>query len=196
MAHLESNVWHELQNASLYWAPNFISQEEASELFYQLETQIKWRNDNITLFGKIMPIPRLQAWYGERDYSYSNILMEANEWSPLLLDLKHRCEQVSGSRFNSVLANLYRNGSDSNGWHSDNEPELGTNPVIASLSFGETRRFLVKHRQTKQKLTFELSPGSLLIMAGEMQTHWQHTVPKTKIEKSARLNLTFRYIYE
>lgn len=195
MGDLEPNVWHELPDSCLYWAPNFVTQEEASEFFRHFNEQIKWRSDNIILFGKTMPIPRLQAWFGDRDYRYSNILMQANEWSPKLLDLKRRCEQASGSKFNSVLANLYRDGQDSNGWHSDNEPELGKKPVIASLSFGETRRFLIKHRNTKQTHTFELSSGSLLIMAGKTQQHWQHTVPKTKRKKTARINLTFRYIY-
>lgn len=118
--------------------------------------------------------------------------MKPEPWFPALLDLKQRCENVAKTPFNSVLANLYRDGNDSNGWHSDNEPELGPEPVIASLSFGEARLFHLKHKETKQKLSFELTPGSLLIMAGDMQQHWLHTVPKTKKTKSQRINLTFR----
>ncbi|WP_371862435.1 alpha-ketoglutarate-dependent dioxygenase AlkB family protein [Vibrio atypicus] len=186
------NQWYTLNNGLLYWAPNFIDIKEASRTFDLLHQQVAWRNDMITLFGKTMPIPRLQCWYGDDAYRYSNLTMEPEPWFPALLDLKQRCDNVAKTPFNAVLANLYRDGNDSNGWHSDNEPELGPEPVIASLSFGETRLFHLKHKETKQKLSFELTPGSLLIMAGDMQQHWLHTVPKTKKTKSERINLTFR----
>lgn len=187
--------WLSLDNGELYWHPNFISSSEADRIFLHLKEQIKWRADNITLFGKTMPIPRLQSWYGDAPYTYSNLTMQPEPWLPCLLDLKQRCETQANSPFNSVLANLYRHGQDSNGWHSDNEPELGINPVIASLSFAETRRFHLKHKSTKQRITLDLTPGSLLIMAGEMQHHWLHTIPKTKSDKTERLNLTFRYLH-
>ena len=189
---LAPDSWHTVNNGRLYWSPNFIASNEADELFELLRNQVKWREDEIKLFGKTMPIPRLQCWYGDSPYKYSNITMQPEPWLPHLLELKQRCESVANSRFNSALANLYRNGQDSNGWHSDNEPELGTNPVIASLSFGETRRFHLKHKTTKEKITFDLASGSLLIMAGEMQKFWLHTLPKTKVNTGARLNLTFR----
>lgn len=191
---LAENQWLELDNALIYWSPDFIKAEEAKLLYAALHQQVAWQSDNITLFGKTMPIPRLQAWYGEKSYSYSNLTMQPKPWFPLLFDLKTRCETVANCQFNSVLANLYRNGTDSNGWHADNEAELGKHPTIASLSFGETRKFHIKHRQTKEKYSFDLTPGSLLIMAEEMQQHWLHTVPKTKRPKDARINLTFRTI--
>lgn len=190
----EPKKWHELPGGWIYWDPQFVSTEEASYLFGNLLQQIQWQNDDITLFGKTMPIPRLQAWYGDKRYRYSNLTMEPKPLLATLLDLKARCEQVAKTDFNSVLANLYRNGQDSNGWHSDNEPELGANPVIASLSFGETRKFHIKHRETKQRHTFDLTDGSLFIMAGNMQQCWLHSVPKTKQPKSERINLTYRYI--
>ncbi|MCG7497845.1 alpha-ketoglutarate-dependent dioxygenase AlkB [Vibrio sp. Of7-15] len=191
---LEVKKWHSLQGGKLYWDPQFIALEESYGLFESLREQIQWQRDNITLFGKTMPIPRLQSWYGDKRYRYSNLTMEPRPWLALLSDLKVRCEQVAMTNFNSVLANLYRDGNDSNGWHSDNEPELGEQPIIASLSFGETRKFHIKHKETKQKITFDLVSGSLLIMAGDMQRDWQHCVPKTKMPKSERINLTYRYI--
>ncbi|MGF1694424.1 alpha-ketoglutarate-dependent dioxygenase AlkB [Vibrio lamellibrachiae] len=197
---IQLKTWHSVPNGLLYWDPNFIDNDQAEALFGALRDQVRWRSDEITLFGKTMPIPRLQAWYGDASYRYSNLTMEPDPWLPILLDLKSQCEnvtngeQVANARFNSVLANLYRDGSDSNGWHSDNEPELGSQPVIASISLGETRTFHLKHKQTKQKYTFDLNSGSLLIMAGEMQKYWLHTVPKTKKPKTERINLTYRLI--
>ncbi|WP_052131331.1 alpha-ketoglutarate-dependent dioxygenase AlkB family protein [Vibrio caribbeanicus] len=193
---LTPNTWHTVENGKLFWSPNFIPFDEASRLFEQLNQQIRWREDEITLFGKRMPIPRLQCWYGDSPYRYSNLTMHPEPWLPTLLELKRRCESAADAPFNSVLANLYRNGQDSNGWHSDNERELGINPTIASLSFGETRRFHLKHKQSKQKITFDLTSGSLLIMAGEMQHHWLHTLAKTKQQRTARINLTFRNLVE
>ncbi|MCK6261746.1 alpha-ketoglutarate-dependent dioxygenase AlkB [Vibrio sp. ZSDE26] len=188
--------WHQIPNGSIYWDPNFVPAEEADHLFLRLKQQVAWRDDSITLFGKTMPIPRRQAWYGDASYRYSNLTLTPEPWLPDLFELKTRCEQVAHSPFNSVLANLYRDGNDSNGWHSDNEPELGRQPIIASISLGESRLFHLKHKQTKQKYTFELNAGSLLIMAGETQSYWLHTVPKTKKPKSERVNLTYRFIHD
>jgi len=120
--------------------------------------------------------------------------MMPRPWNQTLLQLKNLCEQVSQSPFNSVLANLYRNGQDSMGWHQDNETELGLNPIIASLSLGESRKFVLRHLETKQKHELDLSHGSLLVMAGETQHYWQHSIPKTAKPKGSRINLTFRYI--
>lgn len=192
---LEKRRWISIPDGLLYWDPEFISKTESDQLFDVLRGDIKWKSDQITLFGQHHLIPRLQCWYGDAPYRYSNLTMHPETWLKDLVDLKARCEQVANSPLNCVLANLYRNGSDSNGWHSDNEPELGDSPVIASLSFGETRRFHLKHRQTKQKITIELTPGSLLIMAGKTQAHWLHTVPKTKKTKQERINLTYRFLY-
>lgn len=196
MTHFPPNQWHEIHQGAIYWSPNFIEEPNANALYHELLESVDWQSDDITLFGKTMPIPRLQAWYGEKAYQYSNLVMKPKPWLPTLLSLKEQCEQIADTKFNSVLTNLYRDGNDSNGWHSDNEPELGLNPVIASLSFGEARTFHLKHRVTKEKLTFELTSGSLLIMAGELQQHWLHTVPKTKRPKSPRINLTYRTIID
>ncbi|WP_047043198.1 alpha-ketoglutarate-dependent dioxygenase AlkB family protein [Vibrio mexicanus] len=193
---VNENQWTSLPNGELFWAPNFMPRYEAEQHFDSLRQQIKWRHDQITLFGKTLPIPRLQAWYGDAPYCYSNLTMQPEPWFDELLNLKIQCEQVANAPLNSVLANLYRDGSDSNGWHSDDEPELGTQPIIASMSFGETRTFHLKHKQSGQKISLELTPGSLLVMAGDMQKHWQHTVPKTKKPKGERINLTFRYVFE
>ncbi|MCJ2377704.1 alpha-ketoglutarate-dependent dioxygenase AlkB [Vibrio sp. ZSDZ34] len=191
-----SRGWNEVPNGRLFWMPDFISADEAQSLFLALRQDVEWRQDHIQLFGKSHPIPRLQAWYGEKPYRYSNLLMSPKPWLPLLLTLKQRCEQVAHSEFNSVLVNLYRDGKDSNSWHSDNEPELGEKPTIASLSLGEARTFHLKHKKTKQKITLELTPGSLLIMSDDTQRYWQHYVPKTRLVKQERINLTFRYVYE
>lgn len=196
MTHFPTNQWHEIHQGAIYWSPNFIEEPNANALYHELLESVDWQSDDITLFGKTMPIPRLQAWYGEKAYQYSNLVMKPKPWLPTLFSLKEQCEQIADTKFNSVLTNLYRDGNDSNGWHSDNEPELGLNPVIASLSFGEARTFHLKHRVTKEKLTFELTSGSLLIMAGELQQHWLHTVPKTKRPKSPRINLTYRTIID
>lgn len=191
---LLENQWNELPSGHLLWLPNYFTSEQASAYHHQLLEQLAWRQDNIMMFGKQIAIPRLQAWYGDASYTYSNLKLEPLPWNPLLNSLKAHCEKVAGSQFNSVLANLYRDGHDSNGWHSDDEKELGTNPVIASMSFGAERRFLLRHKMTGEKVEFNLTSGSLLIMAGETQHHWQHTIPKTKRFVEPRINLTFRKV--
>ncbi|MGF1751702.1 alpha-ketoglutarate-dependent dioxygenase AlkB family protein [Vibrio cionasavignyae] len=187
--------WNYVPNGALLWVPDFIDLFESQSIFDELQQVLKWREDKIMMFGKWVSIPRLQAWYGDASYQYSNLTLEPLPWTPQLEELRKRCEQAANTSFNSVLANLYRTGQDSNGWHSDNEPELGPSPVIASLSFGGTRRFALKHRQTKQKITLDLPSGSLLIMAGDIQRHWLHTVPKTTRHVEPRINLTYRYVY-
>ena len=135
------------------------------------------------MFGKQVTIPRLQAWYGDKhcSYSYSGLQLAPLVWTPQLIQLKTTVETVCQHTFNSVLLNLYRNGQDSNGWHSDDEPELGEHPIIASLSLGETRRFKLRHKfdKTIKGIDIELTSGSLLVMSGHSQSHWQHCVPKT-----------------
>lgn len=186
--------WQEVENGRLLYIETLFDHDSAEAVFNELQSALNWRQDNIRLFGKVHPIPRLQAWYGDASYRYSNLELEAQTWYPKLAELKALCEQYAQHRFNTVLANLYRDGQDSNGWHSDNEPELGTNPLIASLSFGGERRFLLKHKSTGEKLEFNLASGSLLIMAGETQHYWQHTIPKTKRPVAPRINLTFRKV--
>ncbi len=190
----QSDRWIELPNCRLLYIPNFLSPAQSDEAFSKLKHELNWRQEAIKLFGKTVLQPRLQAWHGDKTYTYSGLEMTPQPWSQTLLHLKHLCEQVSQSEFNSVLANLYRDGQDSMGWHQDNETELGLNPVIASLSFGESRRFILRNIETKQKHELELNHGSLVVMAGETQHYWQHSVPKTTKPKHTRINLTFRYI--
>ena len=156
-----------------------------------------WRSDKITVFGKTYDQPRLTAWYGEKGktYSYSSIVMDPIPFTNLLSEIKTRIEQLIGEHFNSCLLNLYRDGQDSNGWHSDDEKELGRNPVIASLSFGQSRMFHLRHKVDKTlKHKLELTAGSMLLMQGTTQHFWQHQLPKTKRKIDPRINLTFRII--
>ncbi len=187
-----------LENAVLEYFDNFYSEEKANILFNHLRSEILWKQDEIKIFGKVHNVPRLQAWYGdkEKSYSYSGIKMEPNKWIDSLSTIKFDVEKLTGYKFNSVLANLYRNGNDSNGWHADDEKELGENPVIASLSLGESRKFKMKHKEDKSiKKDILLTNGSLLIMSGETQEKWKHTIAKTKLKVGERINLTFRYIH-
>ncbi|WP_026339918.1 alpha-ketoglutarate-dependent dioxygenase AlkB family protein [Amphritea japonica] len=179
--------------------PLFINQEEADRLFLTLVQQLNWRQDQIKMFGKCVNIPRLQCFQGDPGikYHYSGLSLKSAPWHPLIKTIKQRIEVLSGHRFNSVLINYYRNGQDSMGWHSDDEPELGKNPVIASLSLGQQRRFLFRHRfdKTISPQEYLLNSGSLLIMAGQLQHNWQHSVPKTRRPSEGRINLTFRWTY-
>ena len=165
----------------------------ASELEIFLEN-LAWRQDEITLWGKTHPVPRLQAWYADSglSYTYSNIRLEPVTFTPELLHIRRKLEQLCGVDFNSVLCNLYRSGADKNGWHRDNEPELGVNPTIASISFGEVRKFSLRHRETKEKVDLLLPSCSLLLMRGRTQHHWEHQLAATKKQIGVRLNLTFR----
>ncbi len=177
--------------------PNYFNSFETLELFQVLHQSIQWRNDKIKMFGKIYNIPRLQAWYGENDakYSYSNINLSPIPWTKELLEIKAKIEATCNTEFNSVLLNLYRNGTDSNGWHSDDEKELGENPIIASISLGQERIFQLKHKVENTKIDILLENGSLLLMSGTMQKNWKHQIPKTKKPLNSRINLTFRRIY-
>lgn len=170
---------------------------QADRLLTELIHTIPWRQDWITVYGRSLPQPRLTAWYGDpgKSYTYSGITLIPMPWTPTLLELKAMTEALARVAFNSVLLNLYRNGNDSMGWHSDDEPELGENPIIGSLSLGETRRFMLRHRYQKElKHQMELTSGSFLLMRGTTQHYWQHHVPKTKRPVGPRINLTFRAI--
>lgn len=158
---------------------------------------INWKQDSIKLYGKRIPLPRLTSWYGDRGktYTYSGISSQPNEWNKGLLYLKNQIEACTGVEFNSVLLNWYRDGTDQLSWHADDEEELGKNPIIASANFGETRDFIVRNNTDhSKKITFPLKHGTLLLMAGEMQHHWQHQVPERKKVAGSRFNLTFRRI--
>lgn len=168
--------------------------ETADRYFKELLHKTEWRSDSITLFGKTYQQPRLTALYGFKVYSYSNITMNPLPFTPTLLKIKARVEALTGETFNVCLLNLYRDGNDSNGWHADNEKSLGKNPAIASVSFGDTRMFHLKHNDKDHKLKLALTHNSLLLMKGETQHFWKHQIPKTKQAVGPRINLTFRYI--
>jgi len=176
---------------------NAFKSEESNQLYFELYSTIDWKQEFAVLFNRSIALPRLTAWYGDsgKAYTYSNITMEPRPWNSVLIAVKERVEAISYTRFNSVLLNLYRNGQDSVGWHSDDEPELGKKPVIASVSFGTSRRFVFRHKHQKNsKLAMELTHGSLLIMRGPTQHFWQHQIPKTSRVVQPRINLTFRFI--
>lgn len=176
---------------------NFFREEESSLLFQALNQQVEWQQDHIKIYGKSIPLPRLTAWYGDKSYTYSGIALPPKPWIPALQIIKSRAEMLAATQFNSVLLNLYRNGSDGVGWHSDDESELGENPVIASISFGATRRFAFKHKFDKErkKIEVDLTNGSLLLMKGKTQHFWLHQISKTKKQVQPRINLTFRVIH-
>lgn len=184
-------------DAEIEYYPNFFNTIRANELFEKLENEIPWQQDNITVFGKTHPQPRLTALFGNegKPYGYSNIVMQPHHWNPLLMFIKNEIEEIVNKDFTTVLLNYYRNGKDSNGWHADNEKELGRNPVIASVSFGAERSFHLKHNIIEeQKLKISLKNGSLLIMKGTTQHFWKHQIPKTAKDIGPRINLTFRII--
>jgi alkylated DNA repair dioxygenase AlkB len=186
-----------LPDACVIYSDDFLSPDEADHYWQQLRTTLAWRQDRIRLFGRDVVIPRLQCWYGEPglSYRYSGLSMTTRPWTDALNQLRHRIEQHCGHRFNAVLANLYRDGQDSVGWHADNEPELGTNPTIASLSLGQPRSFKLRRNDDhRQQHTIELQQGSLLLMSGSTQHHWQHCLPKRTRITEPRINLTFRLI--
>jgi alkylated DNA repair dioxygenase AlkB len=185
-----------MPDADVLFYPAFFDPDESRSYLKQLTDEIDWKQESATLFGRPVPLPRLTAWYGEEGatYRYSGITVEPLAWTPALLAIKARVEQVCPARFNSVLLNLYRSGRDSVSWHSDDEPSLGRNPVIASVSFGVSRVFQLRHKDTGQKQEVFLSSGSLLLMQGGTQHFWQHQIPKRAGVVGARINLTFRVI--
>ncbi|MGQ8364954.1 alpha-ketoglutarate-dependent dioxygenase AlkB family protein [Glaciecola sp. 1036] len=185
-----------LNDADLIYSRKWLPYDAAWEYFETLHKELPWSRDNIVLFGKTRKIPRLQSWHGEHNasYMYSGIKMLPKPWTPALLALKAKCEQVCNTEFNSVLANLYRDGMDSMGFHSDDEKELGKYPIIASVSLGQSRNLDFVHKINQQKHRVELHHGSLLIMRGSTQEYWNHGINKTKQVASPRINLTFRQI--
>lgn len=170
------------------------SEQESESLFAELLRSIPWRRDEVMIFGKRRILSRKVSWHGEPSftYAYSGSSKTASPWTPALLGIKARVEERSGQAFNSCLLNLYHDGSEGMGWHSDDERTLGRNPVIASVSFGAERPFKFKHRITKEIVSVMLENGSLLVMKGQTQHHWVHALPKTRKVSSPRINLTFR----
>ena len=179
---------------------HFFDEAASNQLFETLTQEINWRQEYMKIHGLAHPIPRLTAWHGDEgsSYSYSGIEMHPEPWTDTLQFIKQAIESIAQVQFNSVLLNFYRDGNDSVGWHSDNEPELGNYPVIGSVSLGGTRKFSFKPKQkarSSDKYDIDLSNGDVLLMQGETQQYWYHQIPKTKKSVAPRINLTFRVIY-
>lgn len=186
-----------MPDADVLYYPSFFDTATSDTIYHDLNNTIQWKQDDIKVFGKIHPQPRLTALYGNNDksYTYSNITMHPHPFTSDLLHIKEKIELISKVNFTTCLLNLYRDGRDSNGWHSDNEKELGKQPVIASVSLGQERWFHFKHKTNKNlKQKIILQHGSLLIMKGTTQEYWLHQIPKTKKVIRPRINLTFRII--
>ena len=186
-----------LPDAVFEYYPNFFSLEDADILFKKLQDETPWQHDEITIFGKKILQPRLTCLYGNegKPYSYSGLTMQPQPWNPTVMYIKNKVEEECNQNFTTVLANLYRNEKDSNGWHADNEKELGRNPIIGSVSFGEERKFMLKHITNNTiKLALNLNHGSLLLMKEGSQIHYKHQIPKATQPKKNRINLTFRTI--
>ena len=187
----------ELNNARLLFFENYFSQKESDLLFKHLIENITWKQDHINMYGRLLELPRLSAWYGDDDkpYTYSGITLNPNIWTTHLLEIKKAVEKEAQTKFSSVLLNRYRDGQDYVGWHTDSEKELGKNPIIGSVNFGAPRKFQLRRIDNpKEKFEVELGHGSVLIMMGETQHYWQHQVPKTAKKIGERINLTFRKI--
>ena len=189
-------IQYSIPDGNLSYDAGFYNKKEADKLYEMLMSELALRQNDIVIFGKEYKTPRLEGFYsknGER-YGYSGRRMESIPFSPVLKTICNKIESKTSQKFNSVLINLYRDGQDSNGWHSDDENELGNNPFIASLSLGEARKIQFKHKSKGYKMEEILTHGSLMLMSGSLQTFWKHQIPKTKKKKEARLNLTFRNI--
>jgi alkylated DNA repair dioxygenase AlkB len=187
-------------DAEIYYLRQLPLAQSPQAVMKQLIDEIPWRAENIVVYGKTFAQPRLIAWYGDKDakYTYSGIQHDPLPWTATLLDIKKRVEEIAGSDFNSVLLNYYRHHRDSMGLHSDDEPELGPRPVIASLSLGEERTFVLKHKTKRdlKSVRLKLASGSLLLMKGETQRYWKHGIEKETRPRGPRVNLTFRRIYK
>jgi alkylated DNA repair dioxygenase AlkB len=201
-----------LDGGTIYYDESFYRKEEADALFDELRADTPWQQER----GRMGPFPRLTAWYADTGltYTYSGVTHAAIPWTLSLAEVRRRVEEAAGRflpsphggrgaggegeplKFNSVLLNYYRDGQDSMGYHTDDEPELGVNPAIASISLGAVRQFVLKHPATGEKLKYDLAHGSLLVMGGTCQHHWVHGVPKTKAAVGPRINLTFRNVIQ
>ena len=187
-----------LEDAEIYYLPKLLLVQPAEAVMNRLIDEVPWRAENIVVWGKTIPQPRLIAWYGDKkaSYTYSGIRHDPLPWTDDLTEIKNRVEKVVDANFNSVLLNYYRHHRDSMGMHSDDEPELGRGPIIASLSLGEERSFLFKHktRNDVKVVRVKLASGSLLLMKGNTQHCWKHGIEKEKRPCGPRINLTFRRI--
>jgi alkylated DNA repair dioxygenase AlkB len=185
-----------LPQAELLFWPRWLLPGQADRCYQQLAEQLNWQQPAIKIFGKAVLIPRQQVWMGDPhcSYKYSGVVFEPEPWHPLVRQITERVNEVCQSRFNCVLLNWYADGQQHMGWHSDDEPELGNSPQIASLSLGQQRFFDLKHKNLGTQLKLALGHGSLLLMAGQCQQYWQHRVPKMAAATAGRINLTFREI--
>ncbi|MPV86619.1 alpha-ketoglutarate-dependent dioxygenase AlkB family protein [Ostreibacterium oceani] len=183
-----------LNDATIDYYPQYIPTDSADELFDQLKQSVNWQQCRVRVYGKYHLTPRLSAWYGDKGYTYSGLYHAPDDWLPPLARLKDTLQQSLNTRFNSVLLNLYRDGNDSMGCHSDDESELGKAPIIASISLGVTRDFILQHKQKALKHRLPLTHGDLLVMRGKTQQFWKHSINKSKRINQPRINLTFRYI--
>jgi len=188
-----------LPDAELFFYPQLLESNQADILLASLKQEIEWTQNTIRFYGKESLVPRLEAWYGDpgKSYSYSGIHMNPKPWTQNLIQIKRAIEPIAKVNFNSVLINYYRDGKDRVAWHSDDEKELGQNPVIGSISLGAERKFKMRHRQYKTnglKYAIMLNHGSFLLMKGTTQHHWMHEIPRTSKPTDPRINLTFRII--
>jgi alkylated DNA repair dioxygenase AlkB len=185
-----------ISGGRLDYYPQALAGQQADRLFADLRAQLDWACEPIVMFGREVMQPRLVAFYGERGlcYRYSGKTLKASGWPGLLEGLRGQLECMLGEPFNSALCNLYRDGSDYMGWHADNEPELGQEPVIASVSLGARRRFVLKTRDGTERHEISPAHGSLLVMSGTLQQQWLHQVPRTRRSVGERINLTFRTV--
>ena len=183
-------------NGELYLVKGFYQADDGQQLFNTLLQNLAWKEERIFLYGRWVKVPRMMCWYGDEgaSYHYSGVNHKPLPWINPLLSVKEKIELKFQCSFNSVMANLYRNGSDSMGCHADDEKELGKNPVIASLSLGDERLLKFRHNKSRKVVDVFLAQGDLLLMTGETQHHWRHELPKTKKNKAERINLTFRKI--
>ena len=189
----------ELPDAELSYYPRLFETKQADSFLDKLKDGIEWTQNTIRFYGKESLVPRMEAWYGDegKSYAYSGIHMDPKPWTEELIIIKHKIEPLAGVAFNSVLINYYRDGKDRVAWHSDDEKELGENPVIGSVSLGEERKFKLRHKQYKTnglKHEIMLRHGSFLLMKGTTQHHWMHEIPRTAKPIGPRINLTFRII--
>ena len=184
------------QDGTVNYYGKLLDQRKADFYLKNLLENIEWRNDEAIIFGKKIITKRKVAWYGEKpfEYTYSNTTKHALPWTKELLELKELIEKETGETFNSCLLNLYHNGKEGMAWHSDGETDLKKDGAIGSLSFGAERKFVLKHKQSKEKVELLLEHGSLLVMKDTTQTFWLHRLPTTKLITTPRINLTFRTI--
>lgn len=185
-------------DGELYYFPKFLNDLEATFYFDALAKIVPWEQKQMLIYDKMVQLPRLTAWFGPagQNYLYSGVLNQTQPWIPELIEIKNQLEKFLNEKFNSCLLNFYREGKDYVSWHSDNEKELGVNPIIASLSLGVTRSFQIKHKMVKlETLKIDVANGDLVLMKGNMQKNWLHRIAPTVKEVGPRINLTFRTVF-